>query len=262
MTQQIATHDGTDRVLEVLVSGNLSVLTAPERLDYYNRLCESLQLNPLTKPFEFLTLNGKLVLYALKGCTDQLRQVRGVSISEPRIVQQGDLYIVTVSATDANGRLDSDMGVVSTKNLSGENLANAMLKAVTKAKRRVTLSICGLGMLDESEISDIPAASKRPPVVMPGSRIAAPTSSGYIAADPETGEIIDAPIVEKPASEAVIASFIVKASEKGYGMASVLAFAEWDAVEGHTRAELETVLKSLPPKETASGTVEQAAMSV
>ena len=30
-----------------------------------------------------------------------------------------------------------------------------MLKAVTKAKRRTTLSICGLGMLDETEVEDI-----------------------------------------------------------------------------------------------------------
>ncbi|BEJ60493.1 hypothetical protein B10172_05150 [Campylobacter jejuni] len=29
------------------------------------------------------------------------------------------------------------------------------MKAITKAKRRVTLSICGLGMLDESELETI-----------------------------------------------------------------------------------------------------------
>ena len=33
---------------------------------------------------------------------------------------------------------------------------NAKLKAITKAKRRVTLSICGLGFLDETEIETIP----------------------------------------------------------------------------------------------------------
>jgi hypothetical protein len=33
-----------------------------------------------------------------------------------------------------------------------------MLKAVTKAKRRVTLSLCGLGMTDESEVDSIPGA--------------------------------------------------------------------------------------------------------
>ena len=37
-------------------------------------------------------------------------------------------------------------------------LVNAKLKAITKAKRRVTLSICGLGFLDETEIDTIPSA--------------------------------------------------------------------------------------------------------
>ena len=33
-----------------------------------------------------------------------------------------------------------------------------MMKAETKGKRRVTLSICGLGMLDETEVGSIPDA--------------------------------------------------------------------------------------------------------
>ena len=32
------------------------------------------------------------------------------------------------------------------------------MKTITKAKRRVTLSICGLGMLDETEVADNVAA--------------------------------------------------------------------------------------------------------
>lgn len=180
------THSSTDRALEVLVSGNLSVLTPAERLDYYHRVCESLNLNPLTKPLEFIVLNGKLTLYALKGAADQLRQQRGVNIVIEDQRQVGDLYMVTVTAVDSTGRRDSDMGVVSTTNLSGENLANAILKAITKAKRRVTLSICGLGMLDETEVEDIPASAKRQPVIMPQPRVAAPV------VDTETGEVLGA----------------------------------------------------------------------
>lgn len=37
-------------------------------------------------------------------------------------------------------------------------MANALMKAETKAKRRVTLSICGLGLLDESEIDTMKGA--------------------------------------------------------------------------------------------------------
>jgi len=52
--------------------------------------------------------------------------------------------------------MDEDMGFAAVGNIKGDALGNAMLKAVTKAKRRVTLSICGLGMLDETEVASIP----------------------------------------------------------------------------------------------------------
>ncbi|MBK9216944.1 MAG: hypothetical protein IPM59_15390 [Chloracidobacterium sp.] len=64
---------------------------------------------------------------------------------------------MTVTAKDSKGRSDSDIGVVPKSDMGG-NLSNALMKAVTKAKRRVTLSICGLGMLDETEIETIPNA--------------------------------------------------------------------------------------------------------
>ena len=47
--------------------------------------------------------------------------------------------------------------------LTGDALANALMKAETKAKRRATLSLCGLGFLDETEIETIPEKAKRPP---------------------------------------------------------------------------------------------------
>jgi hypothetical protein len=40
-----------------------------------------------------------------------------------------------------------------------------MMKAVTKAKRRVTLSICGLGMLDETEVDSVPGATPYPELI-------------------------------------------------------------------------------------------------
>ncbi len=57
-------------------------------------------------------------------------------------------------------RHDDDVGVVCVDKLKGEDKANALMKAVTKAKRRATLSICGLGGIpDESEIEDSATAS-------------------------------------------------------------------------------------------------------
>jgi hypothetical protein len=75
-----------------------------------------------------------------------------VSITKVDPKQIGDLIVVVADAKDRDGRVDSSTGAVNAGGLKGENLANAMMKAETKAKRRVTLSICGLGMLDETEV--------------------------------------------------------------------------------------------------------------
>lgn len=136
----------------VLVQGDLSKLTPDQRVVYYERVCESLGLNPLTRPFEYLSLNGKTVLYAKRDCSDQLRKIHTISIKVVSRETVGDLCIVTTQATTPSGRTDESIGAVTVAGLKGENLANALMKADTKAKRRVTLSICGLGMLDESEV--------------------------------------------------------------------------------------------------------------
>ncbi len=62
------------------------------------------------------------------------------------------------------------------------------MKAETKSKRRVTLSLCGLGMLDESEVETIPGAV-RAPVALPvtnGHAVApVPTPDPLLAAAPD-----------------------------------------------------------------------------
>lgn len=143
-----------------LIKNDLSSLKPHERLDLYNKTCSSLGLNPLTSPFGYVEFRGgKLSFYALKNCTDQLRQIHNISIEITSKSKVDDLYVVCAKASHASGRVDEDMGAVSITNLKGEALANAMLKAITKAKRRVTLSICGLGMLDETEVESIQDAS-------------------------------------------------------------------------------------------------------
>jgi len=142
----------------VLISGDLSKLSPTDRMDYYQAVCASLGLNPLTKPFDYIQLNGKLQLYALKACTDQLREKHNISIVITNKEMYDDIYVVTAMATMPDGRTDSDDGAVAVGGLKGEAHANALMKTVTKAKRRVTLSISGLGMLDELEAETIPGA--------------------------------------------------------------------------------------------------------
>lgn len=145
----------TNAIELTLLQGDLSKLNPNEKLSYFKSVCESVGLNPLTKPFEYIKLNGKEVLYATKGCAEQLRAVHKVSLRVTNTQKIDDVYIVTVEATDANGRTDSSTGVVTINGLKGDALANALMKAETKAKRRVTLSICGLNMLDELEVETI-----------------------------------------------------------------------------------------------------------
>ena len=152
---------GGGKVETALIAGDLSRLSEGERLAYYQAVCDSLGLNKLTRPFDYLTLNGKLVLYAKRDATDQLRKLRQVSIERLERERLDAIYLVTAYARDQAGRTDSSIGAVSVRGLSGDALANAYMKAETKAKRRVTLSICGLGMLDETEIETIPAAERQ-----------------------------------------------------------------------------------------------------
>lgn len=148
---------------KALISGDLSKLNIDQRLSYYKQVCESVGLNPLTRPFDYIQLNGKLQLYALKAAADQLRKIYGVSVYKLEKQKMDDLYVVTAYARDKDGREDSSTGAVVLGNLKGEMLANALMKAETKAKRRVTLSICGLGLLDETEVASIPGATKTTP---------------------------------------------------------------------------------------------------
>lgn len=191
MTSELATPNAADTsaIEQVVIGGDLSKLTPEQRLLYYRRVCASLGLNPLTKPFDYITLNGKLTLYARKDAADQLRKLNGISIDKPEIQFQDDWIIVTVSARNSEGRADSDIGVVKKTDMQN-NLGNALMKAVTKAKRRVTLSICGLGMLDETEIETIPNA--RPVTVSATGEIVDAEPGGMVeTAASLGGEMVD-----------------------------------------------------------------------
>jgi len=161
----------------VLVEGDLARLTPDQRVTYYNRTCESLRLNPLTRPFAYLSLNGKLILYARKDCTDQLRSIHRISLQIVDNKLVDGLYIVTCRATMPDGREDQDVGAVPMGNLQGEARANAVMKAHTKAKRRTTLSIIGLsGLLDETEIDSV-AGARRVEVTPDGEILGPPANS-------------------------------------------------------------------------------------
>ena len=118
-------------------------------------------LDPFTKPFDILRLNGKEVLYCTRSGTQQLNKLHKVShlITSRDTNQDAGVYIVTSKASLPDGRCTESIGAVNIQGLKGEAYANAIMKAETKAKRRATLDLLGLGVLDESEAESIPNAT-------------------------------------------------------------------------------------------------------
>jgi hypothetical protein len=62
MVTDIVRQDEAQLMESVLLGGDLSKLSPAQRVVYYQRVCESIGLNPLTKPFDYINLNGKLTL--------------------------------------------------------------------------------------------------------------------------------------------------------------------------------------------------------
>ena len=108
---------GAEIIEAVITKGDLAKLTAQERTRYYVEVCKSVGLNPLTKPFEYITLNGRLTLYALRNATDQLRAIHGVSVEELTETERDGVFIVTAKVRNRDGRTDVAKGAVNIGNL-------------------------------------------------------------------------------------------------------------------------------------------------
>ena len=148
-------------VAKQVLTDDLSTLSDEDKVALVAEVTRTLRIEPATMPLRFIKVSDRrVVLYITKDGTDQLRYRDDISTEIVGRVRDADLdvYSVTARATRPDGRHEESMGAVTVRGLSGEALANAMMKAETKAKRRATLSICGLGFLDESEVGDIPGA--------------------------------------------------------------------------------------------------------
>lgn len=161
----------TPEVMAALViKGDLAGLSLESKTTYYVAMAQACGLNPATRPFEFLELNGRTVLYVKKEATDQLRVNHKVSIEVVDRVREGDVFLVHVKTSTPDGRVGFATGAVSLGpkwnkatqkydlTQSPDDLANSIMRADTKAQRRGILSHCGLGAIDESELDTVPLA--------------------------------------------------------------------------------------------------------
>lgn len=161
MSTEIAKTELDAQIMSKLVlTGDIGGLDDKQKVLYYNGLCQTLGINPLTQPFAIITFQGKKTLYATKGCAQQLCDTRRINTEVTKKETIDDIYIVTVRGTMADGRFTDEDGAIYIGGIKGQDKANAYMKAVTKAKRRAVLALCGLGIPDESEVvEDMPHAA-------------------------------------------------------------------------------------------------------
>ena len=144
----------------LVVNGDLSAMSQEQRIQYYKLVCERVGLDPYQKPFDLIKLSGKLTLYANKTCTAQLTAIRGLRVAIVAREVIGDQYVVTARCETPTGSYSEDIGAVTIGGMRGDAASNAMKKAATQAKRRAILSACGLGMLDEEEVTQVQGAER------------------------------------------------------------------------------------------------------
>jgi len=156
--EQTPTKLAESAMSKLILKGDISTLTEQEKIQYYQTMCERLGIDPTTQPFSYLVLNGRQCLYLNKGGAEQLSKVHTVShaIKETKVIFD-HIYQVIVRA-EQKERYEDATGSVNIKGLYGDALSNSLMKAETKAKRRSTLALLGLGMLDETEVETIPNA--------------------------------------------------------------------------------------------------------
>lgn len=142
---------------KLALAGDVGGLNPTEKVQYYSMLCQRVGLDPSTQPFKLMKLQGKETFYLDRSGAQQLNHKHGISHEIKSRDFVNGCYVVTARASIGNRFTDS-IGTVYVEGLKGEAFANATMKAETKAKRRATLDLVGLGMLDEIEVETISSA--------------------------------------------------------------------------------------------------------
>ena len=156
-------------VMREVVAGNIAGLTAAQQTEYMLAVCNSLGLNPLVKPLEFIDFPArrgepaKTVLYPNATAVNMLidREALSVDYSDVHEDPERDIMIQWCYITNGK-RQGKDFAALpisreewqnqNGKNvrtgrkipLDGEAWANQLMKLTTKARRRAVLAFCGL----------------------------------------------------------------------------------------------------------------------
>lgn len=154
-----------------------------------DRLASALGLEPASSPLEVIRFPGawRVSVYVKVDGTDQLRALHGVSaeIKSQSVDPANELAIVVARCTiDETGRSAENVGATSlteplyeypqgskkrrvrdddgnpvSRPIADTARANLVMKAATKAIRRATLALLGLGFLEEASEEDVAGES-------------------------------------------------------------------------------------------------------
>ena len=202
----------SDSIERVLILGDLKDLTPEQRIEYARAMAKSLGLNIITRPFDYILFREydegpeRLELYLNARGAAQLRKIHRIGIIPGSLKREihDEHCMVGVDVKDGWGTTDSATGSLSLYKfkkvggarekvpLVGREWDNAIMKCETKAKRRATLSICGLAMLDDSQLDTMQV-------------IGGVTPEGRIFKYPELEENVGEPTGSHEAAQAVAA---------------------------------------------------------
>ena len=161
MSESIARYDAEPAVVEQLIRGDVSSVPREALLRYVFTFCERVGISPLAVPFSLLKTQRGMQLVANRNFYDAVASKYSVS---RECVGEGffegtKLYYTRYRATTPDGRVTEDMALVDTAGLNGNDLANAIMKAHTKGRNRVTRAHLGFPFPDETEAETVPGAS-------------------------------------------------------------------------------------------------------
>ena len=132
-----------------------SKVTEDDKLRYAISICKALDIPTPLNPFKFINMKGKTVLYATKEAAELIAERNKISVNvvNKYLDKEQNIYVVEVRALMPHGRTFDNFAALSVAGLSGEARANAMMKTMSKAIRRVVFAAVGLSVMDEAELA-------------------------------------------------------------------------------------------------------------
>jgi hypothetical protein len=194
----------------IQVTGDLKGMTLVQKAEFLANLARAEGIPCFPAPYAIGVdkKTGKESIISKKTRAEALRNRDRISLETRyfgplKVGEKVDemFWQATVRATAPDGRVDENVGIVFLGGLLGEDKSNKMMAALTKAENRVTYSICGASMVDETEADSagfkvVPAPPLQGPrVIQPGPALTSSSTSSTLSNTPPMQAPLEAEVV-------------------------------------------------------------------